>query len=314
MLQQGFGPGRAYVVDLWVIAPKWGRVCPICGATMTSTSGSGERILAILDLFTPDRRKWSPDAMMAALGYSRPTLYRYLKTLKSAGYLVSSPSDGLTLGPRVTELDFLMQRSDPLIAAAAPFIKLLAARYPGVALITRWYGSKILCVASEGAPDAPVSSYPRGQPMPIARGGISRVIMANLPRREQDRLIKTQHDLLAGPNTTADALRETYRSVRRMGYCTAWGEVTPGVVGVAGPILAAERMPIGAISITSDAASMTDTRLAAIERDIRDSAAAISGMFCARGGAPLRDARPAIHAITAQDFSETDQQPRRHRL
>ena len=99
-----------------------------------------------------------------------------------------------------------------------------------------------------------------------------------------------------------------------MGYCTAWGEVTPGVVGVAGPILAAERMPIGAISITSDAASMTDTRLAAIERDIRDSAAAISGMFCARGGAPLRDARPAIHAITAQDFSETDQQPRRHRL
>ncbi|WP_439140431.1 IclR family transcriptional regulator [Roseicyclus sp.] len=280
---------------------------------MSSTSGSGERILAILDLFTLDRREWSPDAMMAALGYSRPTLYRYLKTLKSAGYLASAPGDGLTLGPRVTELDFLMQRSDPLIAAAAPFIKILAARYPGVALITRWYGSKILCVASERSPDAPISSYPRGQPMPIARGGISRVIMANLPRREQDRLIETQREMLAGPNTTAAALRETYRAVRRMGYCTAWGEVTPGVVGVAGPILAAERMPIGAISITSNSATMQADRLAAIERDVRDSAAAISGMFCARSIQPMVDAPAPAHALTDQDIHQRVPSPRRHR-
>lgn len=280
---------------------------------MTSTSSSGERILAILDLFTPDQRAWSPDAMMATLGYSRPTLYRYLKTLKGAGYLVSAPGDSLILGPRVTELDFLMRRSDPLIAAAAPFIKILAARYPGVALITRWYGSKILCVASERSSDAPVSSYSRGQPMPIARGGISRVIMANLPRREQDRLIETQRDMLAGPNTTAATLRETYRIVRRKGYCTAWGEVTPGVVGVAGPILAAERMPIGAISITSDATTMKADRLAAIERDVRDSAAAISGMFCARSIQQMADAPCATDALTDQDLRESLPQPKRYR-
>lgn len=313
LVATGQWTGWAKADDRRDVVANDGASCALGGAAMTSTSGSGERILAILDLFTADRREWSPDAMMAALGYSRPTLYRYLKTLKSAGYLVSAPGDGLTLGPRVTELDFLMQRCDPLIAAAAPFIKILATRYPGVALITRWYGSKILCIASERSADAPVSSYPRGQPMPIARGGISRVIMANLPRRDQDRLIDTQREMLAGPNTTADALRETYRAVRRMGYCTAWGEVTPGVVGVAGPILAGERMPIGAISITSAAAVMNKTRLAAIERDIRDSAAAISGMFCARGSAPLRDLSPAIHTITDQDFPATDQQPRRHR-
>ena len=82
---------------------------------MSSISGSGERILAILDLFREERPEWSPEEMMHTLGYSRPTLYRYLKTLKDAGYLVSLPGQGLTLGPRVTELDFLMQRSDPLI-------------------------------------------------------------------------------------------------------------------------------------------------------------------------------------------------------
>lgn len=280
---------------------------------MSSTSGSGDRILAILDLFSPDRREWSPDAIMAALGYSRPTLYRYLKTLKAAGYLVSLPGDGLTLGPRVTELDFLMQRSDPLIATASPFIALLAGRHPGVALLTRWYGSKILCVASDRSPDAPVSSYPRGQPMPLARGAISRVILANLARRDQERLIAERRDILVGPDTTADALRETYRAVRRAGVCIAWGEVTPGVVGVAGPILAAERTPIGAISLTADAAQITEERLAAITRDIRDSAAAISGMFCARQHQPGDD--PALKSVASadQDCRDPAQHFRRRR-
>ena len=84
---------------------------------MSSVSASGERLLAILDLFSEERPLWSPDEMMATLGYSRPTLYRYLKTLKDSGYLTSLPQSGYMLGPRVTELDFLMRRADPLIAA-----------------------------------------------------------------------------------------------------------------------------------------------------------------------------------------------------
>jgi DNA-binding transcriptional ArsR family regulator len=49
--------------------------------------------------FTEEHLEWTPDELMAALGYSRPTLYRYLKTLKEAGFLTSMPSGGFTLGP-----------------------------------------------------------------------------------------------------------------------------------------------------------------------------------------------------------------------
>lgn len=264
---------------------------------MTSSSGSGDRILAILDLFTAQNAAWTPDAMMAALGYSRPTLYRYLKTLKSAGYLVASPGGSLTLGPRVTELDFLLQRSDPLITTGTPFLKILAARYPGAALLTRWYGRKILCIASEVSTDQLVSSYPRGQPMPLARGGISRVILAHLPRREQDLLIAVDNqDALQTASDDAD-IHETYRLIRKAGFCTAWGEVTPGAVGVAAPILAGERMPIGAISLTSVAATTSAARLEQIQRDIRDSAAAISGMIVTRAAQRLADTPQPLAAI-----------------
>ncbi|MEC7257336.1 MAG: helix-turn-helix domain-containing protein, partial [Pseudomonadota bacterium] len=72
-----------------------------------------ERLLSVLQLFTEDRLEWSPEDMMAHLGYARPTLYRYLKILSDAGLLVSHPHTGYTLGPKVVEMDYLLRLSDP---------------------------------------------------------------------------------------------------------------------------------------------------------------------------------------------------------
>lgn len=219
---------------------------------MTSVSGSGERILAILDKFTETRSDWTSEALMAELGYSRPTLYRYLKTLKDAGFLVSLPNAGYTLGPRVTELDFLMRRSDPLVRLSANALRRLVATYPCAALLMRWYGQKILCIASEkSAADSP-SSYSRGRPMPLARGAISRAILAFLPRREQIPIIE---DLIGefaqiGIGGTVSEVLDTMRNIRRAGYAVAHGEVTSGVIGIAAPILAGERAPVAAICMT----------------------------------------------------------------
>lgn len=241
---------------------------------MSSVSESGARILAILDLFTEQRPDWTPEQMMQALGYSRPTLYRYLKTLKDAGYLISHPGQGYVLGPRVTELDFLMQRADPLITVGAPFLHMLAHRYPCSVFITRWYGRKILCIASEVSNPAPKSSYPRGRPMPLGRGAISHVLFANLPRKEQDEVLQEFHPDL--PASGHEQVLAHWRDIRRDGVSVAYGEVTPGVVGVAAPILAAERMPVAALCLTSNAADMDPERLSAIRKDVRDSAAALS--------------------------------------
>lgn len=249
---------------------------------MTGVSGSGARILTILDLFTQTRPQWMPEAIMAQLGYSRPTLYRYIKTLKSMGYLVSAPGDALMLGPRVTELDFLMRASDPLITVGAPFLKILAARYPCSAFITRWYGRKTLCIASEESSGQPRSSYPRGRPMPLTRGAVSRAILAFLPRREQDLLLARHLHEMAAPDVTPEALLANFRRIRREGVCTAWAEVTPGVVGVAAPILAGPRAPIGALCLTSRAEGMEDDRLERIRRDVKDSVAAMTGMLQVR--------------------------------
>jgi DNA-binding IclR family transcriptional regulator len=245
---------------------------------MSSTSESGDRILAILNLFTETRAVITADEMMETLGYSRPTLYRYLKTLKDHGYLTSTPRTGYMLGPRVTELDFLMTRADPLIAAGRPNLSRLADQHPGTAFLVRWYGGKLLCVASEVSVANARSSYPRGRPMPIGRGAISRAIAAHLPSRERRALVTDYVDefAVAGVGGTVEEILDALAHVRRDGTAVAWGEVTSGVVAVAAPIFGPEQAPQGALCMTSEERGMTKARLRRIRTSVCDTARRIT--------------------------------------
>jgi DNA-binding IclR family transcriptional regulator len=255
-----------------------------------------ERTLAILALFDEERLEWTPEAMMAALGYARPTLYRYLKTLREAGLIVSLPGAGFTLGPRVVEMDFLLRKSDPLVRAAAPELAALAAAAPCTALLVRWYGSRLLCVASECSAPDPVSSYPRGRPMPLTRGAIARSIIAFLPRARRRAIVEENRAAFRNLGLGADteAILERFRAVRREGVAIAHGEVTPGVVGIAAPVFDAARAPIASLCMTIAARRAPPARVACLAAEVRRAAAAVSARL---GGARAE----APHPIPEQE-------------
>lgn len=256
-----------------------------------SGSNSATRILAILDLFSEDRLAWTPEEMMDALGYSRPTVYRYIKSLRDAGLLSSLPTGGFTLGPRVVEMDFLMRKSDTLLQLGQSHLEALVDAFPCYALLTRWYGSKLLCVASECTVADPLSSYPRGRPMPLSHGAISRAIMAHLPRRQQtamvERLLPEMRRI--GLGQSVEDVLGILRGVRRSGVAVAHGEVTPGVVGVAAPVLSEGRNPVASISVTIAGHEVTPERMVAMHEQVRDRAAALSSALDQYGFAVEED-------------------------
>lgn len=227
-----------------------------------------ERLLSVLQLFTEDRLEWSPEDMMAHLGYARPTLYRYLKILSDAGLLVSHPHTGYTLGPKVVEMDYLLRLSDPLIRAAQPVLAALAGEFPCTALLVRWYGDRMLCVDSVTSLDEPLSSYPRGRPMTLGRGAIARAILAFLPKAQALPIIATHLDdwQALGLGDSAEAVFSSLKGVRKDGVSMAFGEVTPGVTGTAAPLFDLARSPLGALCLTlrqEDADAPTRQRLLA---------------------------------------------------
>lgn len=245
---------------------------------MSTGVGSAERILGILDLFTENRLEWTADEMMAELGYTRPTLYRYIKTLKDAGFLSQNGPHGLTLGPRVVELDFLMRKSDALLLEGSAVLKDLAALHPATALLVRWYGNKLLCVASEVSSPEPKSSYPRGRPMPLARGAISRAILAHLPRRQMLSKIRDNLDDLRelGLGDTVEEIADNLRQMRKGGTLIARGEVTDGVVGIAAPVFDASRAPVAVLCLTVDRDTLDDAKLKELSGEIWAAATRLS--------------------------------------
>jgi DNA-binding IclR family transcriptional regulator len=239
---------------------------------------SSDRLLAVLGLFSEDCPEWTAEEMTQATGFTRPTLYRYLKSLREAGLLTSVSGGVFSLGPRVTELDYLMRRADPLIAAGQHALHTLSKLHPCSAFLVRWYGRKILCVSSVVSATNPQSSYPRGRPMPLARGAISRSILAHLSKRKQEDIGGTNLAEFSrvGFGDTAEEIRANLRKTRREGVAIAHGEVTPGVVGIAAPIFDGGVGPAAALCFTAVEEEIRPEKITLLSVRVRDLAHAIS--------------------------------------
>ena len=247
---------------------EWSAGNATCGMKPAT---SLQRVLAVLEVFSETRLEWMPEDLMKELGYSRPTLYRYLKILKEAGFLMSTRNAAVTLGPKVVELDYLTRKSDPLVQSALPHLRALTETHSCTAMLLRWYGNKILCVASESSTKNPVSSYPRGRPMPLGRGAIARSIMAFLPKRQLVPLIERNlTDLRSvGLGATTQEVQTSLKKVRKAGVAVAYGEVTPGAVGIAAPVFDDRRHPIASICLTIAGNLVTGAQIDEIGADVR---------------------------------------------
>jgi DNA-binding IclR family transcriptional regulator len=219
---------------------------------MELAMNSPDRMLAILDLFEGSSLEWTIEAMGERLGYTRSTLYRYLKSLTDAGLLASLPGIGYTLGPRIAELDYSMRCRDPVIVAGAPLMAELVTEIPSVALLCRRYRDRVLCVHQAHNGVDFVSNYERGRARSLIRGAASRIILANLPAPLMRKTLETHAGELAaaGLGETIAAARAVLREIRAKGWDSTAGDVTPGVVGIAAPVFDQSGAVLGSLSLT----------------------------------------------------------------
>lgn len=231
-------------------------------ATRGARRSSLEKMIEILDLFEEEHLRWAPEQMMARLGCPRSTLYRYLRVLTNAGLVTSLPDVGYTLGPRIAELDYEMRSSDPLIGSGRPLLQALVREIAGIGLLCRYYKGRVLCVHQEAGASGIRSAYERGRAMPMGRGAASRVILAWLRPAQLKQLYEEQSREFSriGMGRTLEDVQEFLRQIRKQGYCVSHGEVTPGVIGIAAPVLDSEGSVIGSLSVTVPDAGVSERR------------------------------------------------------
>jgi len=201
---------------------------------------STDRVLGLLDLFTLETPEWTVDMLVDHQGLARATIYRYVKALVETGFLAPAGSGAYSLGPRFVEMDRQIRIADPLLQIAPAVMQATSALFHGGQLLSRFYGSRVLCIHQTFDDDRITPSMERGRPFSLFLGAPSRIIMANFPVYQLQRLFLFHADEIAEAKLGDNWLefRDRMKAIRKTGYAVA-SDIDKTLVGISAPIFSA---------------------------------------------------------------------------
>src|ERR1700678_4063582 len=205
-------------------------------------SQSLERGLAILACFTPERPVLGIADIADDLGMSRSTTHRYVITLVALGYLEQGASRKYRLGLKVTDLGMAALNSTGLREHAHEYLEELRQRTSYTTNLAVLDGTEILYVdrvrsfrRGQGAVDLNLHT---GSRLPAYATAMGKLLLANLPEKEQRELIAQMKLSKRGPNTITSkkALREELEEIQEAGFAIDDQELAAEIYAIAAPV------------------------------------------------------------------------------
>jgi DNA-binding IclR family transcriptional regulator len=241
-------------------------------------ASSLNKMLGILDLFTPERPIWSTNDLIRVLETSRSTAYRYIKALNTAGLISAVGNGSYTLGPRFVELDLQIRTCDPLHVAAKGILEKLVEATGLSALLCMLFRNSVLCIGECRAPMSPENLFSRGQRRSLFRGAMSKIILAHLPNHRLRSIYARSSKIVAEANLGQSwgEFRENLASIRKEGHVISHGEFHPGIAGVAAPVFNSDQMILGSVGVAWELAELKDVNVAQATMAIKRAAREIS--------------------------------------
>ncbi|MFO1306077.1 MAG: IclR family transcriptional regulator [Burkholderiales bacterium] len=232
------------------------------------------RMLELLDLFTPSAPFWSADALIRYTGTSRSTIYRHLRALHAAGLLRPVANGNYIVGPRVIELDRQLRQTDPLFIAGEVPMKRLVATTGHSALLCALFSDSVMCVREELSPNSPPNLFSRGQKRPLFNGAASKILLPYLPPH-QLRSVYSKHKktiATAGLGSDWDSFRANLAQIRRQGYLVTVGEFNPGLLGLSAPVFNHAGHILGSLGISGVATAFAKMNMDTLARTVQAAA------------------------------------------
>lgn len=236
------------------------------------------RGLEILRAFRPGEIALGNQDLAERTGLPKATVSRLTNTLRELGYLVDhGPTGAYSLGPGVLALGYAMIAGLEIRDRARPMMQELArAANASVALGARDRLSVtyLECCRGEGTVTL---SLDVGSRVPLATSAMGRAIMAALPERERDYLLRAIRD--RQPEEFRRIERGVFDAVdqlQRQGFVTSFGDWRPDIHAVAAPVLTINGQRLyglncGGPSFTLSVEELTERhgpRVAQIARDL----------------------------------------------
>ncbi|KAA9131196.1 IclR family transcriptional regulator [Microbacterium caowuchunii] len=265
-------------------------------AAPSETAPAARHTLAILQYLAAQRGPVSAAAVAAALALPRSTVYRLLGVLEGTGFALHFPEERrYGIGLAAFELSSGFSRQQPLTRLGGPLLAQLVDRLGESAHLAVLHGRDVIYLIEERAPRRPSLVTDVGVRLPSHLTASGRALLATLPPPQLRALYPDRSAFVRRTDRSVDtygALARLLVDVRRDGFATEDGEVTPGLASIAFAVRDHTGWPAASIAVTFDS-GVPPARAAEIAQHIGASAAELSRRIHGRpltpAAAPPRD-------------------------
>jgi len=219
-----------------------------------------DRLVRILNCFTPDRPAWSLTELSTHLGLPKSTLHRFLASLETHGILHRDPRDKRwQLGLRLFAWGSLAAETIDLRHIARPVMGDLVATTEETVILTVYHGQEVICIDKVESSHSVRMALKVGTRQRPHAGASSKILMAYLPQEEIQAIIRDKGlpKLCTNTITDPDELMTELARIRERGYAESCEETDPGACGVATPICDWKGDVVAAIGIAGPSSRVT---------------------------------------------------------
>lgn len=197
-----------------------------------------ERLIRILEVAALSGGSVSVSEICAATGYPKPSCYRLVQDLVTAGLLESSEKGLFSLGSRLHRISQLDRTDADIAAVAGPLLQDAANKYGVSCFLSRLRGTGVEITHVFSPVDARVSFLHPGVGFrPMHACSCAKVIAAYSKSETLDDLFGDElRKFTDFTQTEPNALRTELQSIRDQGYGECVQELEVGICSVAAPV------------------------------------------------------------------------------
>ncbi len=239
-----------------------------------------EKAMKILDVYTRHEHAFTLDDLTKRTGFSKPTVFRILRTMEKNGYIRYDQEDGFyRLGLRFLELGGVVYSSTSVRKGASPFLDALARSLKATVLVGVIINDEFSYIDKrEGDSILRIPSY-LGAKMPPSESFLGLTLLAFMEPAEAKRLLK-QYPVKKHTDRTrtrAAEIEAKLDETRQKGYLLDRGEFFDGVIQIGAPIRGMEGNTVAALGVSLQEFRISEDGLAKAVEEIKETARLISG-------------------------------------
>jgi len=255
---------------------------------------SAGRVLDLLELFAGGERLSHAD-IATALEIPKSSLTQLLRTLAARGYVDFDPaSKRYGLGTVFARFSRRAGEMRDLADFVIPFLEDITRETEESCALNQLKGEESEVVATVNSAQRLLTAMRKGDVAPLYATSGGKVLLAHLPEAMRGGYVAK---IVLTPITakTIRSRRELLRqiaAIRREGFAYAFEEFTPGICGIAVPVLSVGGHPLGSLNVAMPALRFNPRTRERAARALAKAAARIQREF-ARAESPAGASRSA---------------------